>query len=114
MDKCFYLVDERRKKEKERLERLRKTLIKRIKGAFLELSRMVSFREAYIFGSIINPKAFSTQSDVDIAFYGLQEKDFLKTMTFLSRYLDRDVDVLQLEGHRLEEKITGEGIKWKG
>jgi hypothetical protein len=31
-------------------------------------------------------------------------------MAFLSDYLGRDVDVIQLEGHRLRDKIIKEGV----
>jgi len=34
-------------------------------------------------------------------------------MAFLSRELGTEVDVQQLEGHRLREKSLKEGIRWK-
>lgn len=114
MGKYLYLVAEQRKKERESREKLRENLMENIQGALLELSKIVSFKDAYIFGSITNSKTFSPFSDIDIAFYGLKEEIFFKTMAFLSRYLERNVDIIQLENHRLEQKIINEGIKWKG
>jgi predicted nucleotidyltransferase len=114
MGKYLYLVTEQRKKEQERRQKLRENLLENIKGALLELAKIVSFKDAYIFGSVTNTKTFSPFSDIDIAFYGLKEENFFKTMAFLSRYLERDVDVIQLENHKLEKKIINEGIKWNG
>jgi uncharacterized protein len=62
----------------------------------------------------IRPHGFIPDSDVDIAFYKLKDEDFFKAISFLSRRLARDVDVIQLEGHRLEEKRKSTGIKWNG
>ena len=109
----LYLVAEKRKKERERAEKLREKLLSDIDEALSELLQLVPFQDAYIFGSITTPHGFSPDSDVDIAFYGLKDEDFFKTIAFLSRRLARDVDVIQLEGHRLEEKIIRTGIKWK-
>ena len=114
MGKYLYLIDERLKKEREGIEKSREELLKAARQALSELSKIVSFKDAYIFGSITNSKIFSGYSDVDIAFYGLKEWDFFKAIAFLSRYLHRNVDIIQLEGHRLEKEIKNKGIKWKG
>jgi len=114
MGKYLYLVEEQRKKENKSREKLRENLLQHIQVALLELSKIVSFKDAYIFGSVINSKTFLPFSDIDIAFYGLKEENFFKTMAFLSGRLERDVDIIQLENHRLEKKILNEGIKWKG
>ncbi|MGA1823112.1 MAG: nucleotidyltransferase domain-containing protein [bacterium] len=113
MRRYLYLVEAKRNKERKGLEKIRKNLIDDIKQSLSKLSKIVVFKDAYICGSITNAKMFSASSDIDIAFYGLKEKDFFKTMAFLSRYLERNVDIIQLEGHRFEEKIRNEGIKWK-
>ena len=114
MGKYLYLIAEQRKKEREQREELRKNLLKNIHNTLGELSQIISFKDAYIFGSVTNPKSFSPFSDIDIAFYGLKEENFFKTMAFLARYLEKNVDIIQLENHRLEKKIINEGIKWKG
>jgi hypothetical protein len=33
-------------------------------------------------------------------------------MSFISGQLERDVDIIQIENHRLSEKVVKEGIKW--
>ncbi len=112
MKKYLYLLTEKRKREKEESELIRQKLFDEIKKLLSSLRRLISFEEAYIFGSLVKPEAFFVESDIDIAFYGLKDKDFIKTISFLSRHLGRDVDVVQLEGYRLEEKIKKEGIRW--
>ncbi len=102
------LIDEYKKKKKEKAEDFRAGLLSKISSALSELLKTVHFEEAYIFGSILTP-SFSRESDIDIAFIGLRDKDLFSAMAFLSDYLGRDVDVIQLEGHRLREKIIREG-----
>lgn len=112
MEKHLYLVTEKKKKEREEAEVLRQKLLCEVKNLLSDFSRVIPFQEAYIFGSLVKPGRFFVDSDIDIAFYGLQDKNFIKAISFLSGHLGRDVDVVQLEGYRLEEKIKKEGIKW--
>ena len=105
------LADYRRKK-KLQCEVLRKDIIVKIQAAVSELEKTVPFKEAYIFGSVLTPY-FSEDSDIDIAFTGLKDNDFFKTMRLLSEYTGRDIDIIQLESHRLKDKILKEGVKIK-
>jgi predicted nucleotidyltransferase len=84
MGKYLYLIKESQKRDRASIAKLREDLLEDIKDALSELSKIVSFKDAYIFGSIVNSKTFSGNSDVDIAFYDLKEKDFFKAMAFLS------------------------------
>lgn len=106
------LLDEYKKAKRQKAENLRKGMLKKINDALFELSMKIHFKNAYIFGSILKPY-FSEESDVDVAFEGLNDKDFFKAMAFLADYLGRDVDVVQIEGHRLRDKIIKEGIRWQ-
>ncbi len=76
MGKYLYLIKETRKKEREGIEKLRKTLMGNIQSSLSEFSKIVTFKDAYIFGSITNSKTFSNYSDIDIAFYGLKEEKY--------------------------------------
>lgn len=76
------------------------------------LNEDVPFKEAYIFGSLAKPFKFFEDSDIDIGFMGLEDGHFFKAISFISGEIGGDVDVIQLEGHRLAEKIKKEGIKW--
>lgn len=55
---------------------------------------------------------FHSDSDIDIAFYSLRDKDLFKAIAFLNNELKRNVDVVQLEGHRLESYIKQKGLTW--
>ncbi|MBS3938719.1 MAG: hypothetical protein KGZ50_09145 [Peptococcaceae bacterium] len=79
-----------------------------------KLAGEMAFESAYIFGSATRPYGFSEGSDLDVAFVGLRDEDFFAAMAFLYNEVGREVDVVQLEGHRLAEKIVGEGIQWRG
>ena len=107
------LLDRALAKERERKEQRRKEFLEAVFQALEELSHEVPFEEVYIFGSLAKPYRYSGDSDVDVAFLGLKDEDFFRAMAFLSRKLGTEVDVLQLEGHRLREKILKEGIRWK-
>lgn len=106
LDKVIAISQEKR--EQQRAERLAALLT-----ALEQLSKLIPFEEAYVFGSLTKPYRFSPNSDIDIGFIGLRDVDFFPAMAFLSRELGRDVDFLQLEGHRLKEKVISEGIRWK-
>ncbi len=109
-----HLLDEAVERERQERENLRLRLVEEVLSAIDRLSREIPFEEAYLFGSITKPYRYLEGSDVDMGFVGLRDEHFFKAMSFLSREVGVDVDVVQLEGHRLEEKIKREGMKWKG
>lgn len=104
----FYLKKLEKKKEARRIRLLRK-----VKNALGRIRKDLYFKEAYIFGSILKPGRFYNDSDIDIAVNGLKDKDFFLFMARLSDMAGEDVDVLQLEKHRLKDKIMKEGLLWK-
>ena len=108
-----HVLDHALVREREEREAQRQKQIALVFKALDALSRLISFDQAYIFGSLAKPHRFFKDSDVDIAFVGLKDEDFFQAIAFLSRELGRDVDVLQLEEHPLRDKIVPEGIKWK-
>ena len=107
------LLDEALEKKKKACENLRLQLLEKLIRALDALSAMVPFKEAYIFGSITKPFSFSERSDIDVGFVGLQDDHFFRAMSFLSANLGVDADIIQLETHRLGEKIKREGARWK-
>jgi len=108
-----YLLDKVIEDKKREKENLRLRLVEAAFHALDRLSREIHFEEAYLFGSITKPYRFSTESDIDIGFVGLRDGDFFRAMAFISREIGFDVDVIQLEGHKLEQKVKKEGMKWK-
>lgn len=106
------LLDAAIEREKKEREELRKLLLGKVFDVLALMNKAFPFQEAYIFGSISKPFNFTERSDVDIAFVGLDDKHFFQAMSFLSGELGVSVDIVQLENHRLAEKIRKEGIKW--
>lgn len=107
------LLDEAIEKKKRAQEAFRLELLEKLRHALDALSREIPFEEAFIFGSVTEPFKFSEQSDVDVGFVGLHDDHFFRAMSFLSAALCVDVDIVQLEAHRLGEKIIREGARWK-
>lgn len=101
-----------KKKETEK-EKIRIALLKKTEKILCKLSDKVSFKKAYIFGSILKNKKFYYDSDIDIAVLGLKDEDFFYFMSKASDMIGRDVDIIQLEKHRLKNKIIKEGLLWK-
>ena len=108
-----HLLDRALAGEGGRNERKRQEGLAAVFAALDELSHQISFEEAYVFGSLAKPYRFFEGSDVDIAFIGLRNEDFFQATAFLSREIDVEVDVLQLEGYPMGERIVREGIRWK-
>ena len=102
------MAQDRTKREQKRLK-----MLEAVFNALDKLSREISFDEAYIFGSLASPYLYFENSDIDLAFLGLKDEDFFQAMAFLSRELEAEVDVFQLESFPWREKIMREGIKWK-
>ncbi len=94
------------------LEILRKDTLTKIQEALDALNRNIQFNEAYIFGSVTNPFHFNEDSDIDIGFYGLKDENFFHTISFLSEFIGRDVDIIQIENFSHLVKKIKEGIKW--
>ncbi|MBT9173829.1 MAG: hypothetical protein DDT21_02235 [Syntrophomonadaceae bacterium] len=108
------LVERAIAKKNQLQEQQRLRLLASAMQALDKLAAKVSFTEAFIFGSAAKPFGFNEQSDLDIGFYGLRDQDYFAAMAFLSRETGLDnVDIIQLEGHRLADKILKEGIPWK-
>lgn len=107
------LLDEVIEKKRKNQEDLRLDIIKKILRGIDRLRGELSFEEAYLFGSITKPFRFSERSDVDIGFVGLTNRHFFKVMSYLSEEAGRDVDIIQLEDHKLSDKIKKGGIRSK-
>lgn len=107
-----YLLDKVIEQKKLQRERDRLTIIRRTFLVLDEMSDIIFFKDAFLFGTIIKPFRFFNESDVDIGFNGLSDKDYFKAMAYLSNCLNREVDIIQLERHRLSDKIVKEGMRW--
>ena len=109
-----YYVSKRKDELKKELERKRQEILKELDSVLLDLSELIHFKDAIIFGSITKKQRFTEDSDIDLAFEGLDNEDYFKSMSFISERLKRNVEIIQLEKHcRFKEKIIRSGIKWR-
>lgn len=107
------VIKEIYKKKAEERERLRLKTIKDTFEAIKRLAEVASFQEAYIFGSVTEPYQFGESSDIDIAFKGLDRDRLFFAVSFLSRCLGRDVNIVHIENIHFKEKILKDGMRWK-
>lgn len=107
-----YLLDEAIERKRKAREEFRLQLIEKVFNVINILAEEIPFQEAYLFGSIVKPEKFMKDSDIDIGFVGLKDGHFFKAMSFISSEVGVDIDIVQLEGHRLEDKVKKEGMRW--
>ncbi len=107
------VIKEIYKKKAEERERLRLKTIKNTFEAVKKVAEIASFQDAYIFGSVTEPYQFGESSDIDIAFRGLERDKLFFVVSFLSRYIKRNVNVVHIEDVYFKNKILKEGMKWK-
>lgn len=110
MGSQFHVLEKKLEEKRWQRECLRIETLTRLKEALQKSP--IPFDAAYIFGSVTKPGKFYEASDIDIGFLGLKDEDFFAMVSYLTLELERDVDVVQLENHRLREKIQMEGIRW--
>ena len=107
------LLDEVIEKKRKQQEDLRLQVIEKILTDIDRLREEIAFEEAYLFGSATKPFKFSERSDIDIGFIGLDDRHFFRAMSYISEEIGCDVDIVQLEDHRLADKIKRGGIRWR-
>ncbi len=98
------------KREKRRIQKL-----SQLQDILSEMSQKYGFSQAYIFGSVTKEGKFGNQSDIDIAVFGLKNDFFFSMMAEISRKIDCEVDLYQIEkiDEYMKKKIEETGILWK-
>lgn len=107
------LLDRRLREKRRENEKLRQETLQRVLKLLPQLAARYGFRRAYVFGSLTRKDRFHRYSDIDVAIENLDDRLYFKFMSELSDQLEREVDVIQLEKHRLQEEIKETGIEWK-
>lgn len=100
------LQEEELAEREERRKKILTDITTSLKGYFL--SKKVA--KVFIVGSILKEGAFYDFSDIDIVVEGLDE-DYFLTLSEIEALLDRDVDLIELKGHR--EEIIKRGMRIK-
>jgi hypothetical protein len=106
------LLDRRLREKRRENEKLRQQTLRRVFNMLPRLAVRYGFNRAYVFGSLVKRGRFRENSDVDIAVEGLNNENYFKLMADLSDQIGREVDVVQLEKHRLREQIKESGRQW--
>ncbi|MDK2412330.1 nucleotidyltransferase domain-containing protein [Aphanizomenon sp. PH219] len=103
------ILQERRFK----LEQERKDLIVKTEQWLDEFSPEFGIDKAYIFGSVTRVGKFRQNSDVDVAVENINPEKYCLAISFLSTYLERDVDIIRLNDCHFSDRIRQTGILWK-
>ena len=99
-------------KEQEERERLRKLILQDVNKTLQLLMGKYTWKEIYLFGSIIQEGKFKPNSDVDIAVRGLDKFDYYTFIGEVSQLLNRRVDVIRLEECHFSDSIIKKGHRW--
>ena len=99
------------KKQEER-EKLRKLTLQDVEKTLLFLMEKYTWKEIYLFGSIVQEGKFRLNSDVDIAVRGLNKFDYYAFIGEVSQILNRRVDVIRLEECHFSSSIIKKGMRW--
>ena len=107
------LLDRRWREMRQENEKLRQQTLQRVLELLPRLAKRYGFHRAYIFGSVTKKGLFRKNSDIDLAIEGLGDEKYFTFLAEVSDKFNRDVDVIQIEKHRLKNRIIESGIEWK-
>ncbi len=101
-----------KKLEKDRLEKLegeRKSQLAIVRQKLGVFFKGLHVKEAYLFGSILQPGNFRSDSDMDIAVGGLNPKNYFQVFGQIENLLGREIDLVELEKCRFADSIEKYG-----
>ncbi len=99
-------------KEQEDREKIRKRILHDVVKTLQLLMEKYTWKEIYLFGSLVQEGRFKPNSDVDIAVLGLNKFDYYTFIGEVSQILNRRVDVIRLEECHFSSSIVKKGIRW--
>jgi predicted nucleotidyltransferase len=101
-------LERKRRKEFENNEKFRLSLLTKTKSVVSQYLSQFPGSRAYLFGSILSPNAFSSRSDIDIAFENCPQNR-LDLHSQLTNLLEWPVDIVILEKCNFKEHILKHG-----
>lgn len=107
------ILDKKMEELRESAERQRKKVLDKLVDSFSGLAEEFSFSSAYVIGSLMEPYKFFSDSDVDIAVEGLHAAHYFGLASRLSVFVERDVDLIELEKCEFADRIRKCGLRWK-
>ena len=105
------LIDKAHSRRLREQEETRVRTLERLRQAVERLP--VSFDTAVAFGSVTRKGRFGPSSDIDLGVFGLADEHYFVAKRYLEHELSRDVDLIQLEHHRMRDTILKGGSVWK-
>ncbi len=107
-EKLDKIISDRRLK----LEKERQLILKKTQEWLDNYGSEYGIKKAYIFGSVTYPNKFHQNSDVDVAVEEINAEKHFLAISFLSTYLEREVDIIKLNQCHFADRIREKGILW--
>ena len=106
------LLDQLIQQKRDRNERSRQQILTRTLEWLEHHGAAHGITEVFIFGSAIRPNHFHQRSDVDIAINAIAPEHFFLSISLLSTWLEREVDLVELERCPFQHRIRDLVIRW--
>ena len=101
------------KERRDRLEQERCRLLDVVEKTLVKIRDKYNIKEAYIVGSLLQPRLWYALSDVDVAVSGCLQH-FFSIMAELEEATDKDVDVIELDRHPAAGYLRKKGMRIYG
>jgi len=98
-------LDRRWREKRRENEKRRQQTLQRVLELLPRLAQRYGFHHAYILGSVTKKGRFRQNSAIDLAIEGLGDEKYFTFWAEVSDKFNREVDVIQIEKHRLEKNI---------
>lgn len=107
-----WLLDRVQAENRQRQEDERLQTLQQVEGWLNTHGAQYSIEQAYLFGSLICPYGYRSQSDVDIAVEAMEPDAFFGVIAALSETIGRDVDLVELCKCPFADRIRQTGRLW--
>ena len=106
------LLDQLMQEKRDRYERDRQQALQKVHVWLNQNGANYGIQEAFIFGSVTRSGRFHDNSDVDIAVVQIKPEKHCMAISFISEWLERDVDLIELTKCPFQHRIRETGIRW--
>jgi uncharacterized protein len=106
------LLDQLIQQRRDRHEQTRQAIVQKAQQWLDQYGSEYGIRQAFIFGSANRPGHFHDASDVDIAVEQIDPAQYFSAIGVLSAWLERDVDLIELEKCPFQHRIRETGLIW--
>ena len=107
-----HLLDQALVQRATHFESDRQATLAKISIMLQALGPCYGIERAWIFGSVTRPYRFTEDSDIDLAVEQIEPADFFNAISAFSRYLGREVDLVELQKCHFAHRICERGILW--